>query len=92
MLATKIKQQEQVFNDIFKEINSQRSLFDPGNQNEGDSYDLTVVNLCSLLNCNTFVLFKINYVFAMKILTSKAQVDANLYIKSKLKQGANGNL
>lgn len=51
-----------------------------------------VVNLCSLLNYNPDQLFKSDYNFVMKILTSKAQVDANIYIKSKLKQKLNGKL
>ena len=82
----KTKQQEDVFNNIFKEINSQIAIFNEINQNEGDSYDLIVINLCELLNYNSDELFKKDFNFAMKILTSKAQSDTKIYIKSKLKQ------
>lgn len=51
-----------------------------------------VINLCSLLNYNPDQLFKTDYNFAMKILTSKVQIDANDFIKTKLKQNLDGKL
>ena len=89
------KQQEDVFNNIFEEINRQIAILNEINQNEGDSYDLIVINLCELLNYNSDELFKKDFNFVMKILTSKAQADTKIYIKSKLKQNLkqkiNGN-
>ena len=83
------ERQEKFFNDIFQDINRQIALFSQTNATESDSYDMILINLCSLLNYTPDEVFKKDYNFLMKTLSSKAQSDANAYVDRMMKQKLN---